>query len=98
MAKPFIQIADAVEPTAPAPAPQQRAAEDTALAQLRALAVTTLSQNALTVLSMLFTGGALASAFLLWQLVLPAPDAAQLVGCALYGGFLLAIEYIRRKH
>jgi len=56
-----------------------------------------LSQRALVALSACFTLLSVASAFWLWLTILPEPNPSKLVGLALYGVFLLGIEWIRRR-
>ncbi len=56
-----------------------------------------LSQRALVGLSACFTLLSVASAFWLWLTFLPEPNPSKLVGLALYGVFLLVIEWIRRR-
>lgn len=57
----------------------------------------TLSQRTLVALSACFTLLSVASAFWLWLTILPEPNPSKLVGLALYGVFLLGIEWIRRR-
>lgn len=62
------------------------------------LALKALSQRTLIALSQLFTLLTCASAFTLWYSVLPNPNSYQLVGLALYGGFvLLLLQIVKRK-
>ena len=56
-----------------------------------------LSQRSLVALSACFTLLSVASAFWLWLTILPEPNPSKLVGLALYGVFLLGIEWIRRR-
>lgn len=65
--------------------------------KLLALSLQALSQRALVALSALFTAGALFSAWWLWNETLPAPTGLQLVGLAMYGAFILALEWVRRR-
>jgi len=57
----------------------------------------TLSQRTLVAFSACFTLLSVASAFWLWLTILPEPNPSKLVGLALYGVFLLGIEWIRRR-
>jgi hypothetical protein len=61
------------------------------------LALKALSQRTLVALSQLFTLLTCASAFALWYSVLPNPNSYQLVGLALYGGFILLLHLVKRK-
>lgn len=65
--------------------------------QILALSLRVVGQRFVTALSNLFTAGALLSAWLLWRSILPSPTANQLVGVSLYCGFILAVEWVRRK-
>ena len=65
--------------------------------QTMMLALSALSKRALVALSNCFTGAALASAWLLWDKVLPDPSVLQLVGLGGYAIFLLSLEWIRRR-
>ena len=66
-------------------------------ASMLMLALRALSQRALVAASTLFTLLALASACWLWWTVLPDPTVNQLVGLALYGLLIVAVEIIRRR-
>ena len=66
-------------------------------ASMLMLALRALSQRALVAASTLFTLIALASACWLWLTVLPDPTVNQLVGVALYGLLIVAVEIIRRR-
>lgn len=82
--------------TAPAaPSRLNQAIEKAAMAMLFA-AVKALSQRALVAIGNLYALLLAASAFWLWWIVLPAPSVRQLVGLALYGGFVLAMLMVRR--
>jgi hypothetical protein len=61
-----------------------------------ALALTALSQRAITGLAALFTLLTVASAFVLWY-VTPDPNTFQLIKLALYGAFVLGANWIVRR-
>src|SRR5208282_3425227 len=61
-----------------------------------ALALTALSQRAVTGLAALFTLLTVASAFVLWY-VTPDPNVFQLIKLALYGCFVLGANWIVRR-
>jgi len=61
-----------------------------------ALALTALSQRAVTGLAALFTLLTVASAFVLWY-VTPDPNTFQLIKLALYGAFVLGANWIVRR-
>lgn len=65
--------------------------------QTMMLALGALSKRSLVALSNCFTAAALASAWLLWDKVLPEPSVLQLVGLGGYAVFLLSLEWIRRR-
>ena len=58
------------------------------------LALRALSQRSLIALAQLFVLLTAASAWWLWLTVLPAPSIQQLVGLALYGFLILALDYL----
>lgn len=60
------------------------------------LALTALSQRAVTGLAALFTLLTVASAFVLWY-VTPDPNVYQLIKLALYGVFVLGANWIVRR-
>lgn len=70
---------------------------DDAGASMLFLGLKTLSQRTIVALSNAFTLLTCASAFWLWQDVLPNPNVYQLIGLFLYGVFLLALHIVRRK-
>ncbi len=61
-----------------------------------ALALTALSQRAVTGLAALFTLLTVASAFVLWY-VTPDPNVFQLIKLAFYGVFVLGANWIVRR-
>lgn len=65
--------------------------------QTMMLALAALSKRSLIALSNCFTAAALASAWLLWDKVLPEPSILQLTGLGGYAVFLLSLEWIRRR-
>jgi len=82
-------------------APEPPAPDHAALTKLNTemllLSLKTLSQRALTAITNLFTLGLVASAWLLWNRILPDPSALQLIGVGGYAVFVLLIEIVRRK-
>ena len=81
------------QPT-PQPARMEAAATAMLLTSLRAL-----SQRALVATSHLFVLLTAGSAWWLWRQALPDPSVLQLVGLALYGGLILALDWmvLRRR-
>jgi hypothetical protein len=65
--------------------------------QILMLSLVVVGKRFITALSHLFTAAALLSAWLLWRSVLPSPTVTQLIGVTLFGAFVLAIEWVRRK-
>lgn len=65
--------------------------------RLLLMSVKTFSTRAVIAASHLFTGVAVASVWALFMWTLPNPSTPQLVGLALYGMFVLAIEWVRRR-
>ena len=61
------------------------------------LSLSALSKRALTAVTNLFTLGLVASAWWLWNGVLPNPTPLQLVGVGGYAVFCLLIEIVRRR-
>lgn len=88
----------AEEELAEAPAPKTPDEASQRNMQLLLLSLRVASQRAVTAVSHLFTGAMVGSALLLWWTVLPAPTTLQLVGLAMWGCFILAVECIRRTH
>ena len=80
------------------PVAKRPALLDEAAAAMLLLAIKSLSQRALVALSSLFTLLTCASAFILWQDVLPNPNAYQLTGLGLYGAFILLLHLVRGRH
>lgn len=58
------------------------------------LALRALSQRTIVALSNLFVLLTAASAWWLWMVTLPQPSIPQLVGLALYGALILALDYL----
>lgn len=97
MGKPFAVVGEQDAPQAPAPpSPEQQAAQQQAL-KILMLSLKVVGQRFVTALSNLFTAAALASAWFLWQSVLPNPTVNQLIGVTLYALFVGGIEWVRRK-
>jgi hypothetical protein len=78
-------------------APQQTDALAKANTQILMLALTALSKRALTAITNLFTLGLVASAWWLWNRVLPDPTPMQLIGLGGYAAFCLLIDIVRRR-
>jgi hypothetical protein len=78
------------------PAPEVRAVS-VPEKQLMSMLVQGFGQRAMAMLSMIFTLLLAGSAFCLWWAVLQRPTTAQLVGLGGYAGFVLALEYVRRR-
>ena len=98
MAKPFALVGEQEAPQAPPSPPTAAQQADTQRAlQVLMLSLKVVGQRFVTALSNLFTAGALLSAWLLWSRILPNPTINQLIGGTLYCGFILAVEFVRRK-
>ena len=76
------------QPTAP-PQRLENAATTMLLTSLRAL-----SQRTVVALANLFVLATVASAWWLWYVTMPAPNTSQLVGLALYGVLILALNWL----
>lgn len=76
------------------PAPRPHIGVEQATTNMLMLALRALSQRSLIALSNLFVLLTAASAWWLWMVTLPAPSIAQLVGLALYGALILALDYL----
>lgn len=78
----------------PAPPPQPNPAMQNAATQMLLLSLRALSQRTIVALGNLFVLLTAASAWLLWKDTLPQPSIPQLVGLALYGALILALDYL----
>lgn len=87
------EFADHVRRTQPPPA-QQPARSEAVATSVLLTALRALSQRALIAVSNLFVLLTAASAFWLWFVTLPAPSVLQLVGLALYGVLILALNWL----
>ena len=83
--------------TPPAPPVLDRSVAEQRLTGLLLMSLRALSQRAVVALSALFTLALAGSAFALWWSVLPNPSVLQLAGLGMYAGFVLALEFVRRK-
>lgn len=84
-------------PQQPAPPPPQQtapSAQQHAATSMLLLALRALSQRSIVAISNLFVLLTAASAWWLWMVTLPAPSIQQLVGLALYGALILAVDYL----
>ena len=83
-------------PPQPAPLPPQQpgATMHQAATQMLLLSLRALSQRTIGALGNLFVLLTAASAWLLWRDTLPQPSIQQLVGLALYGLLILALDYL----
>ena len=79
-------------PPSPPPRPNQRAEQ--AATGILMLALKALSQRAIVAIGNLFVLLTAASAWWLWMTTLPQPSIQQLVGLALYGLLILALNYL----
>jgi hypothetical protein len=93
----FTLIGNEPEPPLPVAAKKDTAAMESRLSGLIVTALKTLSQRSLVAISNLFTLLLAGSAFVLWRSVLPSPSVLQLVGLGGYAGFVLALEFVRRR-
>lgn len=78
----------------PQPPPQPNPAMQNAATQMLLLSLRALSQRTIVALGNLFVLLTAASAWLLWKDTLPQPSIPQLVGLALYGALILALDYL----
>lgn len=79
----------------PPPPPQQVAPSvQNAATSILLLSLRALSQRTIVALGNLFVLLTAASAWLLWRDTLPQPSIPQLVGLALYGALILALDYL----
>jgi hypothetical protein len=83
------------EPEAPPQPPQSPSAA--ALTSLLFVSLRALSQRAVIALGNLFMAASAASVWWLFYVTLPEPSPQKLVGLALYGGFILALNYMLRR-
>jgi prepilin signal peptidase PulO-like enzyme (type II secretory pathway) len=88
--RPFEVVGPETDEPAAAPPPQL-------VTQMLTIALTALSQRALTALASLFSIVLAASAFVLWYMILPNPSPNQLVGLGMYAAFILALHVIRNR-
>jgi hypothetical protein len=79
------------------PQPAQPAMSQ-ALASLMFLTMKQLSAKSVVALAALIDLAIVASAFVLWLMVIANPSQAQLVGVGLYGVFVLAVIWWRGRH
>lgn len=68
-----------------------------AATQMLMLSLKVMSQRAIHAIGNIAVVGAIASAWLLWRDVLPAPTVLQLIGLGGYGLFILAAVYCLRR-
>ena len=66
-------------------------------AQMLMLSLSALSKRALTAITNLFTLALVASAWWLWNRILPDPTPLQLIGVGGYAAFCLLIDIVRRR-
>jgi hypothetical protein len=85
--------AEPVPPPAPPP-PRPNPTLEQAATNILMLALRALSQRALVAIGNLFVLLTAASAWWLWMTTLPSPSIQQLVGLALYGVLILALNYL----
>jgi hypothetical protein len=81
-------------------APPPETTDELAKANTRMLllALSALGKRALTAITNLFTLGLVASAWWLWNRILPDPTVLQLVGVGSYAVFCLLIDIVRRRN
>jgi hypothetical protein len=82
------------EPEAPQ---QQQTQTASALTSLLFVSLRALSQRAVIALGNLFMAASAASAWWLFYVTLPDPSPQKLIGLALYGGFILALNFMLRR-
>ncbi len=92
--KAFTLISEEAEP---APTPTNTDTLASAYSHMLLLALSAVSKRALTAITNLFTLGLVASAWWLWNRILPDPTPLQLVGVGTYAAFCLLIDLIRRR-
>jgi hypothetical protein len=86
--------AETPAPASPLPPRAPPNAEQAAATNILMLALKALSQRALVAVGNLFVLLTAASAWWLWMTTLPQPSIQQLVGLALYGCLILALNYL----
>jgi hypothetical protein len=93
----FEVVDDPVEaPPQAAPAPAKQPLVNRVSVEMLSMAISALSQRALTALAACFSLLTVASAFWLWYLT-PVPTDRQIISLALYALFVLAINVIVRR-
>lgn len=92
----FFGDPEAPQQPVPPPAPPQQTTQSTqqAATSMLLLALRALSQRTIVAISNLFVLLTAASAWWLWMVTLPQPSIQQLVGLALYGALILAVDYL----
>lgn len=90
------QLIDEPAGVAPEPTPTDVVAQ--ANTRMLLLALSALSKRALTGISAGFTLCLVASAWWLWDSVLPNPTTPQLIGLGGYALFCVVIDVVRRKN
>ena len=88
-------VPDDIPASAPPPTPRDERAES-ALRSLLLVTMRTLSQKTLIALSNLADLGMIASAFVLWLLIIREPSALQLWAVGGYALFVLSAIWVRR--
>lgn len=78
-------------------APPQQTQTASALTSLLFVSLRALSQRAIIALGNLFMAASAASAWWLFYVTLPDPSPQKLIGLALYGGFILALNFMLRR-
>ena len=93
----FEVVDDPVEaPPQAAAAPAKQPFVNRVSVEMLSMAISALSQRALTALAACFSLLTVGSAFWLWYLT-PEPTDRQIVSLAIYAGFVLAINVIVRR-
>ena len=81
-------------PPPPQPQPRLNIGIENTATNMLLLALRALSQRAVVALGNLFVLLTAGSAWWLWWATLPNPSTYQLVGLALYGGLILALDWM----
>ena len=85
-----------IAPPAPPPAPSPSRQEQQLLSMLM-LSLKALSQRTVVALASLTDAAMIASAFVMWLMVIEQPSTLQLVGVGGYALFILLVLYLRRR-
>ena len=80
----------------PARSPKE-SSDNKAAAQFLSLLLSAFSERTVSIFSAAFTVGGLALCFWLWAGILVDPSPLKLGGGSIFGGFVLLLEWVRRR-